>query len=90
MPLLYTAVLCAAKMNPQRASDKLNITKFLNGMRFTGGALKLKESKKDYEWGHLNAVVGHPITQMTQTVDSDPVGSGRTTRSTVNGREKSV
>jgi hypothetical protein len=71
VPLLYTAILCAAKMNPQRTSDKLNITEFLNGTRFTGGALKLKESEKDYEWGHLNAVVGQPITQ---TVTSDPVG----------------
>jgi hypothetical protein len=59
--LLYTAILCAIKANPQPSRTKHEISELLHGRRFSGGALKMNPDKHDYEWGHLETVVGHKI-----------------------------
>jgi hypothetical protein len=59
--LLYTAILCAIKANPQFSHTKQEFTELVHGRFFTGGALKMKPDKHDYEWGQLETVVGQTI-----------------------------
>ena len=64
VPLLYTAILCAVKMNPNpQHLNRLKIAELSKGFRFEGGALKMKENMHDYEWGQLVATVGEKIKE---------------------------
>jgi hypothetical protein len=64
VPLLYTAILCAVKINPlPERFNRLKITQLSKGVHFDGGALKLKQDKHDYEWGRLNTTVGEKILE---------------------------
>ena len=64
VPLLYTAILCAVKMNPHPDRfNRLKITQLSKGIRFKGGALKVKQDMHDYEWGQLDTIVGEKIME---------------------------
>jgi hypothetical protein len=68
VPLLYTAILCAVKINPQpERFNRLKITQLSKGVHFDDGALKLKQDTHDYEWGRLNTTVGEKILEQTSS-----------------------
>jgi Family of unknown function (DUF5898) len=61
VPLLYTAILCAVKMNTHTYQDwtPKNYSELPMGLKNDSGALKMTTA--EYQWGRLETIVGNQI-----------------------------
>lgn len=79
VPLLYTAVLCAAMSIPQEQS-KLKIPLLENEIVKDRETLKMESKQRQYDWGTLSATVGQPIDDKNCYYMMDIIGMGSTSK----------